>query len=129
MIQSRAKGTRLERMVKHRLEEKGYVVIRSAGSHGPFDLIALKLSPPDAETRLDEFGDGYEVLCVQVKANRTPTRAQAEVMSRFLVPSEVWVHRDRADVWDVYDPTPLGLRLSRQESYVQTGEVKGEFVG
>ncbi len=77
MTQSRAKGTRLERAVKRRLEEKGYVVIRSAGSHGPFDLVALKSRTPDNGTTMGGLGESDEVLSVQVKANRKPTRVQS----------------------------------------------------
>ncbi len=117
MTQSRAKGTRLERAAKRRLEEKGYVVIRSAGSHGPFDLVALKSRTPDAGTTLGGLGESDEVLCVQVKANRKPTKVQVEAMSNLHVASEVWVHKDRADVWDVYEPTHVGLNSLRQEPY------------
>ncbi len=81
MTRLRAKGTRLERIAKRRLEEKGYVVIRAAGSHGPFDLVALKSRTPDAKATLDGSDEVYEVLCVQVKANRKPTKTQVEVMS------------------------------------------------
>lgn len=35
------KGVAFERRIKYWLEEKGYYVIRSAGSHGIFDLIAI----------------------------------------------------------------------------------------
>jgi len=35
------KGARYEYYVKQLLEEKGYLVVRTAGSHGPFDLIAF----------------------------------------------------------------------------------------
>ncbi len=116
MTRSRAKGTRLERIAKRRLEEKGYVVIRAAASRGPFDLVALrsKTSMPDAQ---DVSVEGYPVLCVQVKANRKPTKDQVEVMSNFSVASEVWVHRDRIDAWDVYEPTPTGVEFLRQEPY------------
>lgn len=35
-------GAAFERRVKADLEELGYFVVRSAGSHGPADLVALK---------------------------------------------------------------------------------------
>ena len=35
------KGARYEYYVKQLLEEEGYLVVRTAGSHGPFDLIAI----------------------------------------------------------------------------------------
>lgn len=34
-------GIRLEYQVKQRLEQAGFLVVRSSGSHGPFDLIAI----------------------------------------------------------------------------------------
>lgn len=36
-------GTKLEYAAWHDLEENGYFVIRSAGSHGPVDLIGWKM--------------------------------------------------------------------------------------
>ena len=36
-----ARGATFERTVKADLEAKGYIVFRSAGSHGPYDLVAL----------------------------------------------------------------------------------------
>lgn len=36
------KGRRLEYEVKQYLMQKGWFVVRSAGSHSPFDLIAIK---------------------------------------------------------------------------------------
>ncbi len=79
MTKSRAKGTRLERIAKRRLEEKGYVVIRAAASRGPFDLVALRSRASMQEAAQDEASKGYPVLCVQVKANRRPTKDQVEV--------------------------------------------------
>ncbi len=120
MIRSRAKGTRLESVAKRRLENKGYVVIRAAGSHGPFDLVALKRRGSGLPGTSNGFQAGPDVLCVQVKANRKPTKRHVEAMSEFLVASEVWVHRDRASQWDVYEPTPSALESVRQEPYVPT---------
>jgi Holliday junction resolvase len=40
------KGSDFERLVKHWLEGEGYFVVRSAGSHGPVDLVAIKGSSP-----------------------------------------------------------------------------------
>jgi len=37
-----AKGIRAEKIVKRRLEKKGYLVRQSKGSRGPYDLYALK---------------------------------------------------------------------------------------
>ena len=38
---SYAKGVRTERLARRQLEATGNLVIRSAGSKGPFDLVAL----------------------------------------------------------------------------------------
>ncbi len=35
------KGVRKEYQLKHRLEKLGYFVVRSAGSHGAADLVAI----------------------------------------------------------------------------------------
>ncbi len=118
MTRSRAKGTRLELIAKRRLEKEGYLVIRAAGSHGPFDLVALRSTVGGIEGLPYDSDETYEVLCVQVKANRKPTRRQVEAMCQVSVPSEVWVHRDRAEVWDVYEPKDVGLEIIRQEPYV-----------
>jgi len=53
-MKSYIKGRRLEYKVKKLLEDKGYYVIRSAGSHGSADLIA---------------GNGYEVMLIQCKTD------------------------------------------------------------
>lgn len=42
MSKSYVKGRRFEHYVKDKLEAKGWVVTRSAGSKGPFDLLAVK---------------------------------------------------------------------------------------
>lgn len=36
-----AKGSRFERFIRDYYEERGYFVIRAAGSHGPMDLVAM----------------------------------------------------------------------------------------
>lgn len=41
MGRSYEKGRRFEYLVKEKLEQAGYMVIRSAGSHSPFDLVAV----------------------------------------------------------------------------------------
>ena len=42
MSKSYVKGRRFEHYIKDRLEAKGWIVTRSAGSKGPFDLLAVK---------------------------------------------------------------------------------------
>lgn len=39
------KGRNFEYKVKKYLQEQGYVVLRTAGSHGMYDLIAIKFEP------------------------------------------------------------------------------------
>jgi len=41
-MRSYVKGRRFENYVKEKLERKGYLVVRSAGSKGLFDLVALR---------------------------------------------------------------------------------------
>ncbi len=36
------RGRRFEYAAKKYLEDKGWIVMRTAGSHGPFDIIAIK---------------------------------------------------------------------------------------
>lgn len=50
------RGRAYEYKAKKALELEGWTVIRAAGSHGPYDLIAFK--------------DGQKVLCIQVKATK-----------------------------------------------------------
>jgi Holliday junction resolvase len=42
MSKSYVKGRRFEHYVKDKLEARGWIVTRSAGSKGPFDLLAVK---------------------------------------------------------------------------------------
>lgn len=39
------RGRNFEYKVKKYLQEQGYTVLRTAGSHGKYDLIAIKLEP------------------------------------------------------------------------------------
>lgn len=55
------KGRKFEYDVKHRLESFGYLVIRSSGSHSPYDLVAIR---------------GKNVLLIQLKANKEITDRQ-----------------------------------------------------
>ena len=62
------KGARYEYYVKQKLEEKGYLVVRTAGSHGPFDLIAI-----DTQKR--------EILLVQVKKSKYIPNKEKEALA------------------------------------------------
>jgi len=56
-------GANFERRVKKHLQEQGYCVFRSAGSHSPADLIALKAG---------------EVLLIQCKLHGAISNAEKE---------------------------------------------------
>jgi len=61
-------GRRFEYAVKHRYEKMGYIVIRSAGSKSPFDLVAIK---PDARC----------VLLIQCKHGKMSMQAKLKLES------------------------------------------------
>ena len=79
------KGARNEYKTMRLLEIAGYICLRTAGSHGPFDVIALSAS---------------NILLIQCKSNEWPTPAERETMSLVPVPDNCrkLVHRwdDRA---------------------------------
>lgn len=84
------KGYKRELKVKAFLEAMGYTVVRSAGSHGPWDLVAYKAG---------------EVRFIQVKSSR-PSRPFLERLFRQpalpMRPSyEVWVYQPRK-AFEVY---------------------------
>lgn len=54
------RGVKKENIARKELEERGYTVIRAAGSHGPFDLIAWKEN---------------EVRAIQVKRTADPKQS------------------------------------------------------
>jgi len=79
------KGIEKERKVRKMLEKVGYLVIRSAASKTPFDLVALRKN---------------EVRLIQVKTNRHPSTEEEEnliELANRLIPFsvEVWVFYDR----------------------------------
>jgi Holliday junction resolvase len=59
-------GARSEYAVKAVFEKEGYFVFRSAGSHSPCDLIAVKFSPK----RWLDFRYVKEIRFIQVKSQR-----------------------------------------------------------
>lgn len=84
------RGVAIERKAKDELELVGYTVIRSAGSHGPWDLVAFKGDEP--------------VRCIQCKRAATLIGAKrlAQKFSNPPLPvsfktykHEVWVWVDR----------------------------------
>jgi Holliday junction resolvase len=62
------RGRNLEYRLKKQLEDEGYTVIRSAGSHSPVDLVAFNQE---------------EVLFIQVKSSES----QAKRVEKIAVPS------------------------------------------
>lgn len=58
-----SRGRAYEYKAKQELEREGYTVIRSAGSHGPYDLIAFKGPQP--------------VRCIQIKRTSSPGGVKA----------------------------------------------------
>ena len=82
-VNLKAKGTRIEREAKAALEAVGYTVVRAAGSHGLFDLVAIHPSG---------------VRLIQMKANKPPGPLERESLQAFKAPPgatvEIWVRRD-----------------------------------
>lgn len=90
------KGRALEKRAQAELEEKGYLVIRAAGSKGPVDLVAIPSE--DAQRR-----DGFFMRLIQVKARRHIRPADREALKilsqKFPVTPilvELWTYEDRA---------------------------------
>lgn len=85
------RGRKLEYAARDELIKQGYIlIIRSAGSKGPFDLCAI--SPTD-------------VVLVQVKASSARRKAAVDQLKKIQVPEnvrkEVWVKVPYKDKWDV----------------------------
>ena len=83
---SKRKGTRNEHRSINLLEASGYRCTRSAASLGMWDIIAI--------------GAG-DVLLVQVKTSRPPSRAETEALKQFRAPPpcrkllHIWRDRQR----------------------------------
>ena len=86
---SYSRGARRERVAKAVLERAGYEVIRAAGSHGRYDLVAI--------------GNG-KVKLIQVKS-RNPSRREIERYlegeeGKFELEREIWVWLEK-DIFKV----------------------------
>jgi len=84
------RGRNLEYLARDELISRGYIlIIRSAGSKGPFDLCAI--SPND-------------IVLVQVKASSARRKAAVENLRKIQVPKnvrkEIWVKIPYAD-WEI----------------------------
>lgn len=79
-MNAKRKGTAREHASRRLLEALGYAVIRGAGSHGVFDLVAISAT---------------DILLVQVKSRDLPGRAEREALEAFGVPANCrkLVHR------------------------------------
>jgi Holliday junction resolvase len=73
-VNNKAKGTRREHAARRILELAGYTVIRAAGSHGLFDLVAV--GPRDCRL-------------VQVKCNGYLSGVEREQLQLLVVPDNV----------------------------------------
>jgi hypothetical protein len=105
------RGVRYERILQKYLESQEYVVTRSAGSHGPVDLIAQNEA---------------QVLCIQVKCgNASDDDENLHEFWRMAEEDqlqgrrwELW-HHIKGQLWHVYDDykiKPVALTLPRIDS-------------
>jgi Holliday junction resolvase len=81
-MNAKAKGSRIERKSRDMLEHCGYLVIKSAASLTPFDLVAIGAD---------------DVLLIQCKANRWPSAEEINRIKGVVAPANVRriVHRWR----------------------------------
>lgn len=76
------KGRAYEYRVKKKLEDEGWTVLRSAGSHGFADLVAIRQHPTTKwegmgwPTKLDMLD---EIKLIQCKTGKSSKRARKEV--------------------------------------------------
>ena len=78
------KGYVFERQVMEKLIKDGYFVIRAAGSHGPFDLVAIR---------------GFDVKGIQCKLNGKITNEEISKMKYYgekygILPMLAWKNED-----------------------------------
>ena len=97
------RGVRLEYLARDVLRHRGYSVVRSAGSHGAIDLVAL---------------NEREVLLIQVKQTGQSVGAALDKLSE--VPGPRCAHRQ---VW-VYHPA-RGRLPARWQVTDETGQRPG----
>ena len=82
------KGRSYEYRIKKKLEKEGWLVIRSAGSHSLFDLIAIKamgIEPRrnEEENRSQIYwyeGKGGEIKLIQAKSGKSKLRMVKDVL-------------------------------------------------
>jgi hypothetical protein len=87
---SKRKGTRVEHKVIELLEAVGFKCVRSTGSFGPFDIVAIQW---------------HLVRLIQVKSNRKPGPDEIEEMRAWRVSPDilkeycVWKDREKYPVF------------------------------
>jgi len=95
------KGRKGEYEVINKLREKGYIAVRTAGSHGPFDVIAIK---------------NNTILLIQVKTGKGPVPknigreiASLKTKNNMKVYKELWIkpHRKKFVVLSADTPKLL----------------------
>ena len=74
------KGRDHEYRVANKLRKQGWLVIRSAGSHSIFDLVAIKDSAWLFNNETGPVGGEGEILLIQVKSGRSKERAIKKVL-------------------------------------------------
>ena len=79
------KGYRFELEVKKFLEQQGFLVFRSAGSHSPVDLVAFKLIQPDIGNNFPELTP-YFIQCKATQETYVPKRE----LKRYLAFVKQW---------------------------------------
>ena len=88
------RGYRLERLAVKQLRDKGYYVVRSAGSHGAVDLVAF---------------NRQEIILIQVGVKGRKGAADIEMLRRVHGPAgvtsrQMWLWDSKAREWLVVEP-------------------------
>jgi Holliday junction resolvase-like predicted endonuclease len=85
-------GAVAERIVRDVLTRQGYIVVRSAGSRGPFDLVAINANEVKLiQVKRTAMGrvDGFSRVIAELKAIPVPANAY----------KELWVLLDSENKW------------------------------
>jgi len=91
MINRKEKGSRRERQAKKELEAQGYLVTKSGGSLGDFDLIAIPTI---------KDWDFPLLKLIQIKSNYISPKERSKIKSIRLpigveIRKEIWIYKDR----------------------------------
>ena len=94
------KGRRNEYKIRKILTDKGYLVFRSAGSKGPFDLLAM----------------GKHLLAIQAKTNKGPGKPERERLRKLPVHpycwKQIWICHDRVKDPEIFGTSGETIDLS-----------------